>query len=64
MQGKFLHLFIVLQLVEGAAAVCVAVCKKERENHRGKNIVLLMCGGNVYVDVVKNILIQTVGNKN
>ena len=46
----------MLQLVEGAAAVCVAAYKKERENHRGENIVLLMCGGNVGVDVVKNII--------
>ncbi|XP_028407092.1 uncharacterized protein LOC114529471 [Dendronephthya gigantea] len=53
-------MFFILQkehkLVEGAAAVCVAAYKKEKENHRGENIVLLMCGGNVGADVVKNII--------
>jgi threonine dehydratase len=44
------------QLIEGAAAVCVAAYKKEKENHKGENIVLLMCGGNVGVDVVQEII--------
>ena len=49
--------------MEGAAAVCVAAYKKERENHRGENVVLIMCGGNVGVDVVQNIM-ETNSKKN
>ena len=53
-------MFFMLQnehkLVEGAAAVCVAAYKKEKKHHKGENIVLLMCGGNVGVDVVQKII--------
>ena len=38
--------------------MCVAAYKKEKERFHGQNIVLLMCGGNVSIEVVQSIMKQ------
>lgn len=43
-------------LVEGAAAVPVAAFLKDRELHAGKNVVMVLCGANVSVDVLRQVL--------
>ena len=45
------------QLVEGAAAVCVAAYTKSKSDHNfGKNIVLVMCGANVGIEALKGVI--------
>lgn len=43
-------------LIEGAAAVAVASFLKTRERMAGKNVVIIICGANMNVDVLKAIL--------
>lgn len=52
-----------LQLVEGAAAVCVAAYEKEKVHYKGENIILLMCGGNVGVKIVKSVLEENINTE-
>lgn len=43
-------------LIEGAAAVAIAAFLKQAEKHRGKNVVLVLCGANIGFDTLKKIL--------
>merc|ERR1712137_238474 len=43
-------------LIEGAAAVVIASYLKQLNLHKGKNVVLLLCGRNVSYSVVKKLL--------
>jgi threonine dehydratase len=43
-------------LIEGSAAVAVAACKKQGDRFTGKNVVVVICGGNISLDILKEIL--------
>jgi threonine dehydratase len=55
---KSLREFIQAQhmLIEGSAAVAVAACKKQGDRLAGKNVVVVICGGNISLEVLKEIL--------
>jgi len=50
--------FIQVQhmLIEGSAAVAVAACKKQADRFTGKNVVVIICGGNLSLETLKKIL--------
>jgi len=43
-------------LIEGSAAVAVAACKKQGNRFAGKNVVVVICGGNISLETLKEIL--------
>ncbi len=43
-------------LIEGAAAVAVAGYLKTREKFAGRNVVIVICGGNISLETLKSIL--------
>jgi len=43
-------------LIEGSAAVAVAACKKQADRFTGKNVVVIICGGNISLETLKEIL--------
>ncbi|MBW2479264.1 MAG: threonine/serine dehydratase [Deltaproteobacteria bacterium] len=43
-------------LIEGSAAVAVAACKKRAGDLAGKNVVVVICGGNISAATLKEIL--------
>jgi threonine dehydratase len=43
-------------LIEGSAAVAVAACKKRAGDFVGKNVVVVICGGNISAETLKEIL--------
>jgi threonine dehydratase len=43
-------------LIEGSAAVAIAACKKEGRQFAGKNVVAVVCGGNISLETLKSIL--------
>ena len=43
-------------LIEGSAAVAVAACKKQGDRFAGKNVVVVICGGNISLEILKEIL--------
>jgi threonine dehydratase len=43
-------------LIEGSAAVAVAACKKQADRLTGKNVVVIICGGNISLETLKEIL--------
>jgi len=43
-------------LIEGSAAVAVAACKKQADRLAGKNVVVIICGGNISLETLKTIL--------
>jgi len=43
-------------LIEGAAAVAIAAFLKTKEKYTGKNVVLILCGANIGVETLKEIL--------
>ncbi|HHO56301.1 MAG TPA: pyridoxal-phosphate dependent enzyme, partial [Trueperaceae bacterium] len=43
-------------LMEGAAAVTIAAYKKFRNNIKAKNVVLVMCGGKISTETLKEVL--------
>jgi len=43
-------------LIEGSAAVAVAACKKQGDRLAGKNVVVVICGGNISLEILKEIL--------
>jgi len=43
-------------LIEGSAAVAVAACKKQGDRFAGKNVVVIICGGNISLETLKEIL--------
>ena len=44
------------QLIEGAAGVALAAMLKQKETIAGRNVVVLICGGNVSRDTLKRVL--------
>ncbi len=45
-------------LIEGAAAVAVAAMVKRRNRLAGKNVVVIICGANISVEMLRSILIN------
>ncbi len=43
-------------LIEGAAAVAVAAMVKQRDRLAGKNVVVIICGANISVEMLKMVL--------
>jgi threonine dehydratase len=43
-------------VVEGSAALCVGALLKQRERFKGKNVVAVVCGRNIDLDVFKRII--------
>jgi threonine dehydratase len=43
-------------LIEGSAAVAVAACKTTGDRFAGKNVVVIICGGNISLETLKTIL--------
>ena len=43
-------------MIEGAAAVSIASYLKMRERFKGKNVVIVICGANISLEVLKSIL--------
>lgn len=43
-------------IVEGSAGVAVACFRKLRERFRGKNVVIVICGGNVALETLQSVL--------
>ena len=43
-------------LIEGSAAVAVAACKKKAGRFTGQNVVVVICGGNISNETLKEIL--------
>ena len=48
-------------LVEGAAGVAIAGWAKERERLKGKRVAIVLCGANVSLDVLREVLEPTPG---
>lgn len=44
------------KIIEGAAGVAIAAFKKEIEKYKGKTVVLIMCGANISMGKLKEIL--------
>jgi threonine dehydratase len=51
---KFLE--IQHMLIEGSAAVAVAVMAKRRDRLAGKNVVAIICGANISVEMLRTVL--------
>ena len=47
------------KVVEGAAGVSVAAYRKYAEEFAGKNSVIVICGGNLGMDVLRDIVITS-----
>ena len=43
-------------LIEGSAAVAVAACKRQADRFVGKNVAVIICGGNISLETLKTIL--------
>ena len=43
-------------LIEGSAAVAVAAFKKQADRLAGKNVAVIICGGNISLETLKTIL--------
>ena len=43
-------------LIEGSAAVAIAACKKKGRQFTGKNVVAVVCGGNISLETLKSVL--------
>ena len=56
--GVSLREFMQIQhmLIEGAAAVAVAACKKQANRFADRNVVVIICGGNISLETLKQIL--------
>ena len=56
--AESLRLFVQVQhiLIEGAAAVAVASYLKLRERFAGQQVAIVICGGNISIDTLKQIL--------
>ena len=44
------------QLIEGAAGTAVAALRKLKNNIKGQRVGVLICGSNISLDTLKNIL--------
>lgn len=45
-----------LLLIEGAAAVAIAAFLKAKKEYVGKNVVIILCGANIGIDTIREIL--------
>jgi threonine dehydratase len=50
------YLHIHHMLIEGSAAVALAACVKQRDRLAGKNVVVILCGANISLETLKEIL--------
>ncbi|MDJ0818766.1 MAG: threonine/serine dehydratase [Desulfobacterales bacterium] len=50
------YLQIHHMLIEGSAAVAIAACLKQKERLAGKNVVVVLCGANISLQTLKEIL--------
>lgn len=50
------YLQIHHMLIEGAAAVAIAACLKQRHHLAGKNVVVVLCGANISLETLKSVL--------
>ena len=44
------------EVVEGAAGMCIAAADKMKDDIRDKNVCVLMCGGNIDIELHKSIV--------
>ena len=44
------------KIIEGAAGVALAACMKHRQKFKGKKVAVVICGGNISLEMLKNIL--------
>ena len=44
------------QLLEGAAGVAIAALKKEADDWQGKNVVVIICGGNISRETLSKVI--------
>ena len=44
------------QLVEGAAGAAVAAFLRDRENQKGRDVAIVLCGANVGLETLRSIL--------
>jgi len=50
------YLQIHHMLIEGAAAVAIAACLKQRHRFAGKNVIVVLCGANISLETLKTVL--------
>jgi threonine dehydratase len=50
------YLQIHHMLIEGAAAVAIAACLKQRHHFAGKNVIAVLCGANISLETLKTVL--------
>ena len=43
-------------MIEGAAGVAIASFLKMKEQYKGKNVVIIICGANISLETLKEIL--------
>jgi threonine dehydratase len=43
-------------VIEGAAAVAIAALMKERDRYQGKNVVVVICGGNISPETLQGVM--------
>jgi threonine dehydratase len=48
------------QLIEGAAAVAIASYLQTRQRYAGKNVVIVICGANIGLDTLRDVLNDSV----
>ena len=44
------------KIIEGSAAVTIASLLKEKERYQGRTVVLVICGGNIDINILKQLL--------
>lgn len=47
-------------IVEGAAGVTIAAFLKEKNRFKGKNVILIICGGNISISQLKELICETI----
>ena len=43
-------------LIEGAAGVAIAAFLKEQESYKGKRVAILICGGNIGIEKLRQVI--------
>ena len=55
-QAMIMYMDYEHQLIEGAAGTAIAALIKKSESLKGKKVGVVICGGNISLDVVREIL--------
>ncbi len=50
-------------VIEGASAVAIASFIKRKEKFKGKNVVLVVCGSNIGMNTIKELLLKGIENR-